>query len=149
MSGDAGVGALIGSGVGAIAGGLVGAGLDENDRRNEARIAAATAQPVQPPLSVADVIHMSQSGVADDVIIATIRQTGSCFDLPAGEIVALHQQGVSDRVLQAMIDAKGPRTIVKQAPVVYEPTPVYVVEPRPRVVIGFGPRRWHHHRHCW
>ncbi|MFO0944502.1 MAG: glycine zipper domain-containing protein [Planctomycetota bacterium] len=155
MTGNAGVGALVGSGLGAMTGGLVGAGLDENDRRNEERIAAATA-PVevvtQNPLTSADIIHMSRSGVSEDVILSSVASSSTIFELSASQIVDLHNQGVSNRVIQAMIDTVNrPRPTVAPAAVVYERTPVYVVEPPPpRVTFGigygFGPGC---RRRCW
>lgn len=155
MTGNAGVGALVGSGLGAMTGGLIGAGLDENDRRNEERIAAATA-PVevvsQNPLSSQDIIHMSRSGIAEEVIVSSIATSNTIFQLSASQIVDLHNQGVSDRVIQAMIDSVNrPRAVSAPATVVYERAPVYLVEPPPPRVsfgigYGIGPRC---HRRCW
>lgn len=147
------VGAGIGAGVGAVAGGLVGSGLDENDRRNAARIAAAT-QPVAVAnaLSVADVIQMSGSGVSEEVIIASIRGSNSLFQLTGNDIVDLHNRGVNDRVIQAMLDhrpqplARGP-AYVGGAPVYYEAVPV--VEPAPQVYLGFGYGYGYRPHRCW
>jgi hypothetical protein len=150
-TGNAGAGAAIGAGLGALTGGVVGSGMDEVERKNEARIAAAQAS-AQPPMTVADVVHMAQTGVDDQVIISSIRNSGTAFKLAANDIVSLHQQGVSNRVIQAMLDSsKKPARVVRSAPVVYAPAPppVYVVEPRPTVSIGyeFGVCRPHRHHH--
>lgn len=136
-TGNAGAGALLGTGLGAIAGTLVGAGMDENDRRNQERIAAATAPPPTQPLSVADVVQMAQSGVGDEVVVSSIRSSRTVFNLSAADVVSLHQQGVSDRVIQEMLD-NARRPAVAARPVYVEPGPIYVVEPRPRVHVGFG-----------
>jgi hypothetical protein len=154
QTGDAGSGAVLGAGLGALSGGLIGAGLDENDRRNEARVAAATAQPAPPPMSVTDVVQMAHSGVNDNLIIGQIQTTNSAFHLQAGDITALSQQGVSDRVIQAMMDtsrrpAFRARPVVYERPVVYHPAPVYVMEPPPppvRIGVGFTHV---HPRRCW
>ena len=148
QTGDAGPGAVIGGALGAIGGTLVGAGLDENDRRNEARIAAATAQPAPAPVSVAEIVHMSQSGVSEDVIVTTIRSSHSTFDLSATDVVSLHNSGVSDRVIQAMLDSSRRPAVVQAVPrsVVVE-RPVYVVDPPPPVAIGFGWHSYPRHRH--
>lgn len=147
QTGDAGAGAVIGGALGAVTGSLVGAGMDETDRRNEARIAAATA-PVTKPLNVSDIIQMSHSGVGDGVIISSIQSSHSVFQLSAADVVSLHNQGVSDRVIQAMLDTSRTPAVVRQPVVVQPAAPVYVVEPPPRVAvgIGFGPRYRHH---CW
>ncbi len=143
-TGDAGKGALLGAGLGAAAGGLVGAGQDEVDRKNRDRYAAATAQG---PVTVGDVVHMTHSGVREDTIVATIRSSNSVFHLTPADVTDLHNQGVSDRVIQAMLDQR--RVVVRPRPVVYEAAPVYVVEPPPRVHVGFGYHYGRPHRHCW
>ncbi|QDU62278.1 hypothetical protein Pan216_31450 [Planctomycetes bacterium Pan216] len=141
QTGDAGAGALIGGTVGALTGTLVGAGLDEVDEKNKARVAAATAAPPPPPMSVADVVSMSQNGVGEDVIISTIRSSGTIFHLSTDQIIALHHDGVSNRVLDAMVATKN--RVAKPVPVVYERSPVYIVEPPVRYRWGYR------HHHCW
>jgi hypothetical protein len=152
QTGDAGAGALLGAGLGAATGGLVGAGLDENDRRNEARVAAATAQPAPPPMTVHDVIQMTRSGVSESLIVSQIHSSNSVFHLQAADITALSQQGVNDRVIQAMMDTSRRPNVIRTRPVVYQPAPVYVVEPPPPPIsIGFGYTfgRPRHRHHCW
>ena len=133
-TGDAGTGALIGAGLGAATGGLIGAGLDENDRRNAERIAAVTAPG---PLTISDIVQMTRSGVSDDTIISSIRSSGAVFNLTAADVVSLHNQGVSDRVIQAMLDTARRPAVFRRSPVIYErrviyePAPVYIVEPAP------------------
>lgn len=145
-SGNAGKGALLGAGLGAAAGGLIGAGQDENDQRNRERLAAATAPG---PVTVGDVIHMTRSGVHENTIVSTIRSSQSVFHLTAADVTDLHHQGVSDRVIQAMLESSRRPVVVRPRPVVYEPAPVYVVEPPPHVSVGFGYHVHPRHRHCW
>jgi hypothetical protein len=136
--GDAASGALVGGAAGALAGGLIGAGQDEVDRKNAARVAAATAPG---PMTTHDVVYMAQSGVGEETIVAQIRSTGSVFHLTSADVVALKQQGVSDRVLNVMLEAhrRPVRPVVYERPVYVEPAPVVVVErpccPPP---VGFG-----------
>lgn len=145
QTGNAGAGAAIGAALGGIGGGLVGAGMDETEERNKARIAAATAPPPTPQLSVADVVQMAHSGVSDEVIVSSIRNSGSVYNLNSSDIVALHNQGVSDRVLQVMLDSSRRAPVPQQTVIYRSATPVYMVEPAP-VGIGIhcGPRH-----HCW
>jgi surface antigen len=162
QTGNAGEGALLGALFGTAAGGLIGAGMDENDRRNEVRhaheMAAIQAQNTPPPMSIYDVVNLARSGVSDDVIIAQIHSTRSVFILRADDITALHHSGVSNRVIQAMIDtgSRRPpavvRPVVYERPVIVEPAPVYVYEPPPRIHIGFGYhycRPYCRPRRCW
>jgi surface antigen len=149
-TGNAGAGALIGAALGTVGGAAVGSGLDENDRRNEARWAQThAALNAQPPVSINDVVNLTRNGVSEDTIIAQIRTTGSTYRLSADDIIYLRSQGVTERVTQSMLAApvRSVRPVVYERPVVYD-RPVYVVEPMPPppVHVGFG--FYHGHRHC-
>jgi surface antigen len=138
----AGAGALVGAGVGALAGGLVGNAQDEAERRNRERIAAMQSQ--NPPLSTADVIQMSRSGVSDETIITAIRSSNTVYQLTAAEITDLRTQGVSDRVLNYMISSARRPVVVRPAPaVIYEPAPVIVEPPPPGISVGVGYTRYY------
>jgi uncharacterized membrane protein YebE (DUF533 family) len=149
-TGRPGAGALIGAGVGAATGGLVGNAMDEQERRHQQQLAQAAATAPQP-MSINDVVQMSGEGVSDELIVAQIRNSGSVFRLEASDITALSKSGVSNHVIQAMMDT-GRRPVVVRQPrtVVVEPAPVVVYEPAPppppHVSVGFGyyghPRRW-------
>src|SRR5262245_36744729 len=128
----AGAGALVGAGVGALAGGLVGNAQDEAERKNRERIAAAQAQRYIPP---ADIVQMSRSGVPDQTIMIAIRTSGSVYQLAPEDISNLRQLGVSDPVVNYMLETAR-RPVVIQRPVYVEPAPV-VVEPAP-VGVGFS-----------
>jgi uncharacterized membrane protein len=142
QTGNAGAGALIGGGLGAVTGGLIGAGQDEVDRKNAIRTAAANAPPAVSP---ADIVHMSQSGVADDTIMAQIRSSGSVYNLTPTDVVSLKQAGVSERVLQCMLDSRYRRVrpVYYERPVIVDSgPPIIVVDhhpcPPPPVSVGFG-----------
>jgi hypothetical protein len=147
QSGDAAPGAIIGGALGAIGGSLVGAGMDNVERKNQAR--AVAEQIAADTITPDDVIAMVRSGVADDTIIASIRNRPVAALNPQ-QVVHLHEQGVTDRVIQAMLDAsrRPARTlVVRPRRVIYEP--VYV-DPGPHISLGFG--HYHHphwHHHCW
>lgn len=141
QSADAGKGALIGGALGTMAGALTGAAIDRAEDRGAARaIAAQRAADAGPDMTVADVVSLSQSGVGEDTIIASIRSSSSTFQLAAADVVHLHNSGVSDRVIQTMMDKK-PRYRDERPVVIRHAPPVYVVEPVP--VYHFG---WHG---CW
>jgi hypothetical protein len=55
---------------------------------------------------VPQVLQLSQAKVGDDVIVRYIQNSGTIFPLAADEIVYLKQQGVSDAVLNAMLDQR-------------------------------------------
>jgi hypothetical protein len=133
--GHTGGGALIGAGVGALSGGLIGHAIDDSEKKQDAKLAAATAVPPRGPLGLTDVVSMAQQHISDDVIINQIRATGSVYSLSAGDIIWLKQNGVSDEVVREMqLTAQYPRRV-------YRPVPAYYVVPEPPpppVSVGFG-----------
>lgn len=126
--GNTGAGALIGAGVGAVTGGLIGNSADKAEARAEARaVAAANAGS----LGMTDVAQMSRQGVSESVIISQIQTSPTVFHLSGTDVVWLHEQGVTDRVIQEM------QATATRYPRPYRP--VYVVEPAPVAVgVGFG-----------
>jgi len=75
-----------------------------------AQDSTAPAPAAQSNLSfgVSDVLKLSQAKVGDDTIVNYIQNSGRAYSgLDANEIVYLHQQGVSDRVVTAMINQRG------------------------------------------
>jgi hypothetical protein len=152
-------GAVLGAVTGAVAGNLIG---QNEDMRSERDGAIAHAQYVEAANAQAlrnyDLIRMTQAGVHEEVICNAILTQGGDFQLRTDDIVALKQNGVSDRVLMAAQHAPRPRTAratstayVKTSPsvVVVEPYP-YVYAPPPPVGVDFyfgGPYRGHRHGH--
>ena len=98
-------GALIGGAVGAVAGGLVGAALDEQDRKIMEKNSPRTMKRIDrgEQLSINDIKSMSKNGLSDNVIIGQIQATGSVFYLKTDEIIDLKNSGVSQRVIDYMI----------------------------------------------
>jgi outer membrane lipoprotein SlyB len=138
---NAGAGALIGAAVGLIAGGLIGHSMDQEQQMRLREEAPQTYVRVQQgqPLSIADVKAMARAGVSDEVIISQIQGSRTVFHLSSADIIDLHDSGVSDRVVNFMINtqnsAPAPSTtvVVQQAPppppaetVVVSPGPGYV-----------------------
>lgn len=145
-SGHAGGGALIGAAAGALTGGLAGNAADAREERDAAVAHAqyehARSQAIAQAVTESDVITMTRNGVGDDVIINSLRTRGCRWNSAPENVIALKQQGVSDRVIAAMqnIGLHPPTaTVVTTPPVVYSPPPppvggVVVVGP------GYGPR---------
>src|SRR3954454_4118908 len=101
----AGQDALIGAGVGAVTGNLLGRSKDANDERRAAQGAAAVGQMNQQAVAMAvtdsDLVQMTRAGISEDVIISTMRSRGTRVDLSPQSLIALRQQGVTDRVVMA------------------------------------------------
>jgi hypothetical protein len=91
--------------------------------------------------SLAEVQAMVQAHVSDTVIVSQIQNSSARYTLTADQIIALKAAGVSDPVLNAMINtaSKPPvqaTTMVESGPYVY---PYVYVDPWPWFWWGWGP----------
>lgn len=100
-------GALIGGAAGIIAGGLIGVVLDEQDRKVMERSSPRTVDRMErgDPLTINDVIKLSQSGVSDETIIHYMKETQISYNLSHAQIRRLQEAGVSERVVSYMVDS--------------------------------------------
>ena len=72
-----------------------------------AALPAAASQPApQRSYGVPQVLQLAQAKVSDGIIVNYIQNSGTIYSLKAGEIVYLKQQGVSDAVLNAMLNQR-------------------------------------------
>ena len=68
-------------------------------------LAAGCATVPRPtPLTQADVISMTKAGVTDDDIISRIEKTRTVFKLGASDVVRLREEGVSEPVVNHMLE---------------------------------------------
>ncbi|HZF00374.1 MAG TPA: YXWGXW repeat-containing protein [Methylomirabilota bacterium] len=147
-NGRGGGGALIGAAIGAVAGTIIGSSMDEEQRERLRAQAPQTYVRVEQgqPLATADVKALAQAGVNDDIIIAQIRNSHTIYHLSAADIIDLHNAGVSDRVVNFMINtatssAATTTTVVETAPPPSQ-TEVYVTAPGPGYVWIGGEWIW-------
>ena len=98
-------GALIGGAAGAVGGAIVGHLLDEEDQENLQRSSPQTLKKIDrgEQLSIKDIEKMSNSGISDDKIIGVIDSTGSTYHLTSSDVAKLHNAGVSQRVIDYMM----------------------------------------------
>jgi surface antigen len=143
-NGRGGGGALIGAAVGAIAGGLIGHSLDQEQQERLRQQAPQTYVRVDQgqPLGVADVKALARSGINDDVIISQIRNSHTVYHLSAADIIDLRDSGVSNTVIDFMINT--PSSIGESSAVAAPAGTVVVTQPPPpppvdTVVIAPGP----------
>ena len=122
---NGGAGAAIGAAAGMIAGGAIGNGMDQQQQAElRARAPRTYVRVVQgEPLGIADVKNMARAGVGDDVIINQIQGTHTVFHLSAADIVDLHDSGVSDRVVNTMINTQSSANAVQSTTTVVEQAP--------------------------
>jgi len=84
-------------------------------------IVAAQPAPASAPLSVEEVLKLSQAGVSEEVIVTKIKKNGKPFDLSTDEILELRKSGVSDTVIRFLEDPSLP----------YSPPPPPAPPPKP------------------
>lgn len=167
-------GALIGGAIGAVTGGVIGHARAQQQRQQvygQPVYGAAVAQPGVPyygtparkPVSIADVITLTRSGVSEGVIINQIHTNGVISLPEVNEVVLMHQQGVSNVVIESMQQANvGSPSVpvrayaapapayVAPAPVIVEQAPVIVTRPvysTPPVYLNFSRGYYPHHHH--
>lgn len=99
-------GALIGGAAGILAGGLIGAAIDQQDRKTIEKSSPRTIDRMNrdEPLTINDVIKLSQAQVEDDKIIQYMQNTQSSYNLSQTQVRRLHNAGVSEKVIQYMIN---------------------------------------------
>ena len=68
--------------------------------------AAADSAPVKLPYGVEDVLKLSRAQVSEDVTLNFIHNSGTIYNLSPNDIVYLRNQGVSDRVINTMLDQR-------------------------------------------
>ena len=66
----------------------------------------AEAAPVKLPYGVEDVLKLSRAQVSEDVTLNYIRNSGTIYQLAPGDIVYLRSEGVSDCVINTMLDQR-------------------------------------------
>ena len=88
---------------------------------------AAQLAPNGVPLSLEQVLKLSQAGVSEDLIITTIKKNGKPFDLSPDEILTLKKSGISDTVIEFLLDPSRPYTPSAPKPPEQLPSP----QPKP------------------
>ncbi len=82
---------------------------------------APTAEPTSGaeaklPYGVADVLKLSRAQVGDEITLTYIQNSGTIYNLGPKDIVYLRDQGVSDRVINTMLDQRKKLTEVAAQP---------------------------------
>ena len=132
--------AVVGAAVGAVAGGLIGHAMDQEQQQRLQAQSPQTLQHVEQnrPLDVADVKALAKAGVSDEIIISQIHNSRTVYRLGTADIIDLKNSGVSERVIDFMINT--PSSAVAAPPTASvtpeAPAPAPVVE---SVIVAPGP----------
>ena len=139
-NGEAGAGAAIGGVLGAVAGGLLGNATDKQAALDQQRRYYYQQQQqiahVQSAVSLNDVVSMTRSGLSEAVIINQIQTRGTVQKLSVPDIIALHQQGVSENVITTLQTANTRPQLVARSPVIVEQPVIHqrVITPAPVII---------------
>ncbi len=127
LSDHSGVGAL----AGAVVGGIIGHGMDQAQEEQLRSQSPQTMANVEQgkPLSVSDVEALSRAGISDNLIISQIRNSRTVYYLNAQEIIALKNAGVSETVINFMINTRSQVGSEQVAGVIGPPPPAPLQEP--------------------
>ena len=91
---------------------------------------AAQTAPVPLSYGVSQIIQLSQANVSEGTIVNYIQNSGSSYGLDANQIVYLKQQGVSDAVINTMLNQPRPvATPVNYPAAGSAPTAIVVTQP--------------------
>jgi hypothetical protein len=93
---------------------------------------ATTPSTVATTTTIRELLQLKAAGVSDDVLIALIESDGSVFRLTAEDIIDLRRQGLSERVILAML-ATARRAVAPPRIGVRDPIgqPTRLVQPPP------------------
>ncbi len=100
---------LVGGMIDAVSEGLASSNLGDHDRKIMEDLSPNTLKKIErgQRLSLNDIKAMSQAGIADPVITTQIGCTGSIFYLTSSDIIDLKNSGVSQQVIDTMIQTGG------------------------------------------
>ncbi len=67
---------------------------------------AKDAAPARLPYGVEDVLKLSRAQISEDIVLNYIQTSGTVYNLSPKDIVYLRNEGVSDRIVNAMLDQR-------------------------------------------
>src|SRR5260221_6567528 len=67
------------------------------------------------PYGAEDVLKLSQANIGEEIILNYVQSSGTIYNLSPKDIVYLHNQGVSEKVINAMIDQRKRVELAAQA----------------------------------
>jgi hypothetical protein len=149
---NSGAGAL----VGAVVGGIIGHGMDQ---AQEAQLRAQAPQTLQrveqsQPLTIVDIKALVKAGIGDDLVISQIRNSRTVYRLSTAAVIDLKNSGISEKIIDFMINTATQLPPAEVAGVVGVPPPppmveTVVVAPGPDYIWVGGLWGWHGDRWIW
>jgi hypothetical protein len=121
-------GAILGTAVGALTGAAIGDSMDAELERRQALIEAKTGRRMAGAVTTSDVTTMVKSGLSDDVVINHVRANGVASQMTPNDIIQMHENGVSENVINAMQQTASSQVVAQPVPYGPYAGPVIVEE---------------------
>ena len=96
--------------------------------------------PRAEAVTIGDIVDLSRAGMSEEILLALIEVDGSVFKIDTATLTMLKQEGVSERVILAMVKSGRTRSVEEPSPPPAEiaeapaPPPVVIIEHRDREV---------------
>jgi uncharacterized membrane protein YgcG len=81
-----------------------------------AQPAAASQAAPQLSYGVSQVVQLAHANIGEDVIVNYVQNSGNAYGLDANQILYLKQQGISYRIINAMLNQRGRLVAAQTAP---------------------------------
>lgn len=107
------------------------AGTVQDPAATDAGPSVTVAQP-KLPYGVEDILKLSRAQVSEDVIVNFVQNSGTVYNLSSNDIVYLRQEGVSNTVINAMLEKRKKALDASQSQVASAPpAPAATAAPSP------------------
>ena len=84
--------------------------------------AAQSAAAVSVPAPIQDIVKLVKAGLGEEVVLAQIKSTGARSALSADQIIYLHEQGVTQNEIAALLQTGETRAVTPAVPVESNPS---------------------------
>lgn len=97
-------GAAIGALAGAVAGSMIGQAEENEMIQQAAHEEQMRAHAQARAITMSDILTMHANGISDEIIIKSIQNRGSSVNMSAQNIIYLKEQGLSENLIQRIMD---------------------------------------------
>jgi hypothetical protein len=94
--------------------------------------------PAARAVTVEELLSLKANGLSDDILVALIESDGSVFQLTSDDVVSLHQRGLGEKVILAMI-ATARKSPAPVPDVTITPTPMQQTVIHPFQLVNNSP----------
>ncbi len=85
---------------------IAGMATAAGDISSEPPAANSAAAVHKLPYGVEEVLKLTRAQISEDIVVNYVQNSGTVYNLTSGDIVYLRNEGVSDRVINAILDQR-------------------------------------------